>query len=64
MLEDAARSRVDDGRLREGGGEAAGGADLHRLRARPSHRDIAGALPVVLNVEGVGGADGGNLGSG
>ena len=64
MLEDAARSWVDDGRLREGGGEAAGGADLHCLRARPSNCDIACALPVVLNVESVRGADGGNLESG
>ena len=63
MLEDTAGGGVDDGRL-EGGGEAAGRADLDWFRARSSHRDEPRALLVVLHVEGVRGADGGNLGSG
>ena len=61
VLEDAAGGRVDDGRL-EGGGEAAGRADLNCFRARSSHRDKPGALLVVLHIEGVRGADCGNLG--
>ena len=60
VLEDTAGRGVDDGRL-EGGGEAAGRADLPC--ARSGHRDEPRALLVVLHVEGVRGADGGNLGS-